>query len=497
LWISVCLLLLSTSSASAQVPKDPSLEDRLRAHATYLASPELGGRANGSEGIKKARDYIAAQFEQIGLVPAGEDGFFAAFSTVTHTKPSRATALQVGEHVLAEGVEFSPASFSGDVSFEAQAVFVGYGLSAPSFGYDDYAGVDVRDKVVIALSGAPAPHTDAITSGDAAYLLSPGSKAAVALANGARALLLVNDPRGHGVHPEQQADELPQLRPTPALAGISVGHLTKKAAARALASAEVELAGLQQKIDESGDPHSHSIDVRVKGNLSLERQTSTLYNVQASLPSTDNSPVTEEEPPSKDSKTPIVITAHYDGLGLGHAASLSDDAATLHPGADDNASGVAVLIEVARALAERPPDTRRPIIFAAPAGEELGLLGSRLLARTLAQRYVGGTAINFDMLGRLRDRNLQVARPKADTHVHRFVAKAATAHDLRTHPEALHARFTDHISFVDLGFQGLNITTGRHGDYHMPEDTLDKLNWEGMSRAHGFIEELVRSFAGH
>jgi hypothetical protein len=490
---------------SAQSIQPSSSQARLKAHTSYLASPELGGRANGSDGIDKARDYIAAQFEAIGLEPAGEDGYFTAFSAVTHAEPSRAVALQIDEHILAQGVEFSPASFSDDHRFDAQVVFVGYGLSAPSIGYDDYADVDVRDKIVVALSGAPAPHRDELTSGEAAYLLSPGSKAAVALSKGASALLLVNDPLGHGVHPEQQADQLPRLRPASALAGIAVGYLTEKAAVRALANTDVDLDVLQQKIDASATPQSRPLELTITGELSLERQTSTLYNILGRLPPSDTT-ATSNKP---NTTAPIVITAHYDGLGLGHAGSLSDDPATLHPGADDNASGVAVLVELARALAEDSPDSHPPIIFGAPAGEELGLLGSRLMAHALADRYAtgfttrpglttsSGLAINFDMLGRLRDRKIRVAHPQTDTRVHTIVDDTATKHDLNAQHETVDARYSDHVSFVELGFRGVNITTGRHGDYHMPQDTLDKINWQGLSRVHRFIDDLVRGFANH
>jgi hypothetical protein len=489
----VGVVLAIASSVSAQ-SEDPSLQSRLKAHVTYLASPELEGRASGSQGVDKARDYIASQFEQIGLHPAGEDGYVTAFSAVTHAKPSRETTLQIGEHVLAQNVEFRPASFSGDVRFDAPAVFVGYGLSAPSIGYDDYAGVDVRGKVVIALSGAPAAHKTALVSGESAYLLSSASKAAVALSKGARALLLINDPRGHGVHPEQQADHLPLLRPTPALDGIAVGHLTEKAAVRTLASAEANLAGVQREIDATSTPQSRPLGLTIKGNLSLERQTSTLYNVQATLAATEPSS-TEPSETNRVSKGPLIITAHYDGLGFGHAGSLSDEPGSIHPGADDNASGVAVLIELARALAAEPPESRRPILFAAPAGEELGLHGSRQLARTLMERSTPGMVVNFDMLGRLRDRQIRLAHGPDDTALRELVDSVSHKHGLSILAESLNARFSDHVSFVELGVRGLNITTGRHGDYHMPGDTLDKLNCTGLGRVHGFIEDTVRGLA--
>lgn len=206
---------LAISAVGGNVPPvhAQSAPERLEAHVTTLAAPEMEGRGNGSDGLLAARDYIAQEMADLGLEPAGDDGYLSPLEAVTHAEPSRSMSLAIGETVLASEVEFSPASFTDGGSFAAQAVFVGYGLSAPSVDYDDYDDVEVRDKVVIALTGAPAPHEQALKSDDRAYLLSAGSKAAVALAHGARALLLVNDPRGHGDRPEQAADELPRFAP--------------------------------------------------------------------------------------------------------------------------------------------------------------------------------------------------------------------------------------------------------------------------------------------
>lgn len=458
-----------------------SAQERLEAHVTTLAAPELEGRGNGSEGLVTARDYIAEQMEEMGLEPAGDDGFLSPLEAVTGVEPSRSMSLAIGEHVLASDVEFAPASFTDDGSFEAEAVFLGYGLSAPSVGYDDYAGVDVRGKVVVALTDAPAPHKDALRSEGRAYLLSPGSKAAVALANGAKALLLVNDPRGHGDRPDQAADILPTLRPALPLTGISVGYLSEKSATRIFSEAGVDLGQLQRVIDGSGAPVRRTLDVEVRGDLSLSRTQSTLYNVVGRLPGT-----------SEGSEKPIVVTAHYDGLGFGQAGSLSRRVPALHPGADDNASGVAVLLEVARALAKSPPKDHPPIIFAAPAGEELGLRGSRRLARELVDTYGGGTVVNFDMLGRLRNDELRVAHADDDTSIAGLLGDASNDAGLTVRADALDERFSDHVSFVELGFRGVHITSGRHGDYHVPGDTLDKINWKGLASAHTFVEALLR-----
>ncbi|MFP4596743.1 MAG: M28 family peptidase [Persicimonas sp.] len=484
--ISGLLAAIVVALCAAPAAAQSSLQQRLEAHVTYLASSDLEGRGNGSQGLREARNYVAGQMEQIGLEPGGTDGYFSALEAVTRAELSRDLALEMGKQVLAEGVEFSPAAFSDGGDFAAEAVFVGYGLSAPLAGYDDYAGVDVDDKVVVALTGAPDDIERALDQREAGYLLSSGSKAAVASSFGARAIILVNDPRGHGEHSDQRPDKLSTLRPAPALEGISAAHLTARAAARAFSQVGVDLGELQRQIDRAGEPASLPLQLEVRGNLSIERQTSTIYNVVGLLPGAADA-----------SGEALVATAHYDGLGFGHAGSLVDERASsghdkLHPGADDNASGVAVLLETARALVDDPPTDPRPVVFATPVGEELMLRGSRRLARQLVERFGGGTVVNLDMVGRLRDDTLHVAH---DEPLATITADASRQANLTVDTGRLEERFTDHIAFVDLGFRALNLTTGRHGDYHVPGDTIDKINWSGMVRVTRFLEQVLRDLS--
>jgi aminopeptidase YwaD len=460
-----------------------SLEQRLRAHVVRLTAPKMQGRGNATEGLEGARDYIAAKMEEIGLEPAGTQGYLSPLEAVTRAAASRSSQLQIGDNVLAEAVEFRPASYSDSGRFSAEAVFVGYGLTDHSIGYDDYAGVDVRDKTVIALTGVPAEHEQSFTPSHRAYLATSWSKAAVAQAQGARAILFVNDPRGHGQRSDQRPDALASVRPVEALEGIAAGHVSRRACERVLANLDIDLEQLQQQIDRSGQPHSRSLGVEVSGELAIDRQRTTIYNVVGRLPGADNG------------ASPVVMTAHYDGLGLGYGASLSEAVPSVHPGADDNASGVALLLESARSLVANPPANGRPIIFAAPAGEELGLRGSRRLARQVLDRHDAGLVVNLDMVGRLRDETLYVARNGGDEAVAQRLRRSAQSAGLQVQSEALQERFSDHISFVELGFGGMSITTGRHADYHVPGDTIDKIDWSGLVRVTMFINDLVRSLA--
>ena len=472
------VLVLTASTAHAQ----PSLDERLESHVRYLASSDLEGRGNDTAGLRQARDYVVATMQRVGLEPAGSDGFVSPVEVITRAKASDDNYLKVGKRVLTQGVEFSASSYSDAGAFKAPAVFVGYGLSAPSVGYDDYAGRDVRGKVVVAMTGAPARHRRALRSDRRRYLLGTASKAAVALAHGARALLLVNDPRSYGDRSHQRVDKLPEFNPFVPLEGLGVARLTEQAGRRVLAAAGIDLPNVQRRIDQSGEPHSRALDVRVRGELAVERSRGTVYNCVGLLPGTEGV-----------SGPPLVLSAHYDGLGYGHAGSLSKHTPALHPGADDNASGVALLLELARALAERAPEPRRPILFVAPAAEELALRGSRRLARELLERFEPGVLINMDMVGHLHQKQLHVGAPASD--LQQMIEAQANDADLRLALESPTRRFTDHVAFAELGFQPIHITTGHHAHYHMPSDTPEELHWDGMVRVYKFVEGLVRRLA--
>ena len=457
----------------------------LQKHVRALSDERMGGRGPDSDGLIRARDYIVEQFTAIGVAAAGEDGYLTPLEVVVSARRSRSNALKLADRVLAPGAEFSPLGISDEVELSGAPVFVGYGLSLPQYGWDDYAEVDVEDRVVLALTGAP-PAPPFTLAPEEQYLLDPSSRAAVALAHGARAILFINDPRSHGDRSDQRPDELSQPGIEQPLTTIAVGAITAKAATRALAARDVDLEALQLKIDAENKPHSVALDVPISGNLGVDRTYATVHNIIARIPGKDAS------------LPPVILGAHYDGLGFGFSSSRGDGERALHPGADDNASGVALLLWVARHLAKHTPE--RDIYFVAFSAEELGMLGSHHFARAITKKHAKDRplAITVDMVGRLGANGgseLSLLGAKTWRGPDLPLTELAAGANLTLANLPSDASNSDHIALMHAGIHTLHLTTGRHGDYHTPRDTEDRIVYEGVAAISRFTAALVRELS--
>ena len=457
--------MVATGVVYAQSGSERRLED----HVTALTGPQMQGRRVGTDGHELAQNYVVKQFEAAGLKPAGTDGWFTPSTIVWNVQSARSTELRPNGKLLARGVDYRPLGFSDDIGVEADAVFVGYGISDPVAGWDDYAGQDVRGKIVVALSDAPVG--DVIAEGKT----SDDAKAATALSKGAAGFLLINAPRTHGDRPEQRPDELGRMRPSQALTGLSAGRMTLRAAEAMLAESGFDLSELQAGIDTNGAA-SFPLDLEIKMTLAVEREEVEVNNVVGAFAGTG---------------PPVVLGAHYDHLGDGIVGSLWTGEPRVHPGADDNASGVSVVIEVARQL--RDKDHRRPIVITATTGEEIGLRGARRLSRTIESR--GAVYINLDMVGRLRNPGLRVLGLDRSPGLRKSVRDAAKSANVTIITGALYDSSSDHLAFAESGFDALHVTTGRHPDYHQPTDTADRLNLPGMRTVTQFVADLVHTIA--
>lgn len=475
--------LLLASNVLAQQQEEPAVERdpiaSLRQDVRALSDESMGGRGPDSDGLIRARDYITRQLQDIGAEPAGEDGYHSPFTITARARLARSASLKIADRVLAPGAEFTPHAISDAVAFQGKAVFVGYGLSLPQHGWDDYAEVDVRDRVVLALTGAPSAPPFTLAP-EARYLLDPTSRAAVALSRGARAILFINDPRSHGDRVEQQPDQLPSLGIEAPLSGIAVGVVTYKAAQRAMQGAGVDLEALQASIDADLVPRSLSLDVQVSGSLEVDRERAEVHNIVARIAGKD------------PSLPPVILGAHYDGLGFGFAGSLGDGERALHPGADDNASGVAMLLEVARLIEGATP--ARDIYLVAFSAEELGMLGSHHFARMLGDRAIGAQAVTVDMVGRL-DGELSLLGAKRWRGPKIDLERIASQQNLALALLPAESSNSDHIALMHAGIQTLHLTTGRHADYHTPRDTEDRISYEGLRAISRFAAALILEMA--
>lgn len=461
--------------ASAATSGTPGFNaERYLDHIKFLASPEMRGRESGSPELEKAAQYIAAQFKSDGLKPLDGKSYLQAFEITTSAKLGRTNRLDIvvssdktgqESETLQVSKDFVPFNFSAKGKASGGVVFAGYGITAPEYNYDDYAGLDVHGKFVVVLAHEPQEYDEKsvfegkIYTDHAQYY----SKAANARKHGAAGVILINDEVNH----QNSADELEPFGGTagPTDAGILFVQVKENVVEPWFRNAGKDLMAAEKGIDTDVKPRSFPLPgLEIRENIDVERVVKTVHNVVGYLPGE-----TDEY---------LIIGAHYDHLGLGGQFSLAPSlTGTVHPGADDNASGTAGVIELARHFSALPKP-KRGIVFMTFAGEELGLLGSGYYANhpeLPLDKAV--TMINMDMIGRVRDGKL-------------YVGGVATGTTLRKDLDAvspqvpLHIDYSDnsgygssdHTSFTAKQVPVLFFFSGLHADYHKPSDTWDKID---------------------
>jgi hypothetical protein len=462
----------------------------LEEHIRYLASDERAGRGNGAQGLDDAAQYIRASFEALGLEPVGDRGtYLQTFRVRTGQELGRHTSALLrtpdGARTLEYGKDFEPLSLSPSGEVEAPVVFAGYGITAPEHEYDDYASVDVRGRVVLVLRYAPEPF------GEQGWHATFVRKVENAASHGAAAVLVVNGPRNHRddkIVPfgfDVGAEEA---------ASIPTVHLKREHGETLLRASGRSLLDLQSGIDGELSPRSFVIEgVSVALTVDVRRTTVTVSNVLGFLPARAVGSLGIRPRPREH----IVIGAHYDHLGLGEKGSRDRRSRGLvHNGADDNASGVAGVLELARAFSR---ETNRPrgILFAAFAGEELGLRGSYHYTSQPALPLKDAVAmINLDMIGRLRHDIIHLGGVDQVPQLRGRIEERLEGEGL-----ALSGRFSadeasDHAPFLRVGVPALFFFTGLHGDYHKPTDDVQFINFDGMARvlraSYGVSSDLLQ-----
>jgi aminopeptidase YwaD len=551
------IIFLALGVALAQQPTTnvPSV-DSLRAHIEYLASDKLEGRRTGTATAQIAAEYIARQFSRYGLrrsigrdlpgmsvleadspnrylqkfpyvagVELGKNNSFKVTLTSANTGETQGSFKTQTTEVFRVGEDWLPLglSVSGKVE-DMPAVLVGYGLSISELKYDDYAGADVAGKVAIAFSGTPDgdnPH------GQFARYDNVRWKATAAHAAGAKALIVIvsesnfkDDRLAHLQYDNSAGD-----------AGIPVIAISREAAAKLFAADSSVLADMERRLraqkphaDEDGPAKPPRFFVEVSLSTDVVRREVSAANVVGILDGSD--PVLKKEV--------IVIGAHYDHLGRGGEGSLAPKEGEIHHGADDNASGTAGVLELARIYAAQRPRPRRTLVFIAFSGEEEGLLGSNYyvnhpivpLADTVAM-------INMDMIGRSRNNKLIVGGMGTAPEWRQVIADANAAEQINVTaaPESqmgsrastaasrgvpivssingqtivslvLDKPFdltlsedgfgpSDHSSFYAKQIPVLFFWTGTHDDYHKPSDTADKINYPDEARILTVVSRVI------
>lgn len=453
-----------------------------------LTAGDMAGRLTGTPGAEAAAAYIAERFAALGLEPAGDNGYFQAFTFTAGTRLGGDNRLALAGRELALDRDWRPLAFSatGDVA-PAPVAFAGYGIVAPAAdgqpAYDSYGELNVAGKWAMVLRYLPEGIGPEARRRLGAYA-DLAYKAAVARRKGAAGLVVVSGPEA-AVRSQLVALDADMGIASSGLPAVSV---TDEVAARLLDGSGRGLGELQEALDRGGAPNAFDLPAAatLEARLDLVRETREGRNVLARLPGRGGAAAGPA----------VVIGAHYDHLGQGlssRSLARGEEAGQVHPGADDNASGVAALLEVAARLSEAqrrgalPPG--RDILLAAWGGEELGLLGS---GHFVQQRAGAAMAyLNMDMVGRLRDRLIVQGVGSAPEWPGRVEAAAAPL----GLPLALQADpyvSTDSLSFYTRGVPVLNLFTGGHEDYHTPRDTAEKIDHAGIvavSRLAGRLAE--------
>ena len=480
----------TTAATTARAAAGAITADALRSHVAYLASDELEGRLTGTEGARKASDYLADRLRQAGLQPGATDGsYFQSFDYTAGVEIDAASnSLKIGGTPLVLGMDFSPVSFSENATASGNVVFAGYGLKTAGdgeHGYDSYAGLDVKGKIVCVLRYAPEG-VDANRKQELNRYAGLRYKAMLARDRGAIGLLVVTGPNS------PNAGELVPLGrdDRDGSCGIPVISLSADAAAKLLGGQD--LKAIQDALDRE-DPHaqtSFASDVAVDLQTALTRRRATDRNVVAMLP-----------PASGDASTAeyVMIGAHYDHLGhgeAGNALSRSDEEGAICNGADDNASGTGVVLEIARTIAQKrqtdPALARRGLIVGFWSGEELGILGSsHFAAEPPVPTDRIAAYVNFDMVGRLRENKLVAQGVGSSTAWSKLIEKRNVAAGFSIVTQTDPYLPTDSTAFYSRGVPTLNLFTGAHADYHRPTDDIDTLNYDGMTRIARFAAAII------
>ena len=474
---AICAISAAAFLSAADTPS------RTRRHVEALASTKLEGRLAGSNGERLASDYLIAELRKMGARPLpGQKDFRLPFEFTAGTKDGGSTIALASE--MPGGARALSFSDNGDVT--GPVVFAGYGIVVPEsqdFGYDSYATLDVKDKVVVVLRYFPED-ADQKTRGILARYADLRYKAMAARQHGAKAMIVLTGPRS------PNAGELAPITFDTALAGSGIVAISVTGAVgQALFASSGKTVEEAQKALDSANPHVAGFElpgVTAGVHAAVVREKRTGNNVVAYLPAT--------VPATTLAKPWVAIGAHYDHLWHGEAGNtLADkaDANKIHFGADDNASGSSAVLDIAATLARQP--RRRNVLIGFWSGEELGLIGSAAFAAAPPLPLDALAAyLNFDMVGRMQDNKLTVQATGTSPAWAKLIEQTniAAGFDLLLQTDPYQP--TDVSTFNSSGVPCLSFFTGTHADYHKPSDTADKIDYEDLDRVADFAAAIVR-----
>jgi aminopeptidase YwaD len=470
LLISIFSIIIFTSCEKKPDFNPEITIEELHSHIEFLASDSLKGRKPGTpEGMVSA-EYIKVAFQNMGLELIGDKGF-QFLDVVTEAVATENNKMTYGDSVAELGVDFNPLAFSKNETANGEIVFAGYGfdIDLDSFKWNDFADVDVKGKWVMMFYGDPEP--DNPKSKFIPYA-KERTKVLSAVDRGAIGVLLVASPS------MSRMDVVQDLFIDQSLsrADVPVFQITRKVANDLLNDESKTITTLAAGIDSTMTPNSFPIENTIlDGTAEVETQSVSTQNVVARL---------EAKNPNKVDEY-IVIGGHYDHLGMGGKGTSSrmPDTVAVHNGADDNASGVAALIEVAQKLKSMEDSLKRDVLFIAFGAEEMGLLGSKFFAENpLLDLEKVSVMINMDMIGRVdsNDNKFLIGGTGTSEEIQPILDKALE--NSKFVPTFSKEGFgpSDHTSFYDKEIPVVYFFARTHDDYHTPNDDIEFLNFDGI-----------------
>lgn len=479
---SSLILYIAVASCDVTAQVSESIEaDELRIHVEYLASDALKGRMPGTPGGDSAAAYIRDCFREAGLELLGDDGY-QSFDVVQDIEAGDGCALTAAGEAAELGSSFMPLSFSGEGTLTAKVVCPGYGFDFESDtgAWRDYADLEVKGKWVLILRGSPDDE-----SGDYDPFMSLRKKAMVARDHGAAGVLFTAGPH---FDKDDALVELDYQRQESSM-DIPVLSISRGIANRLLHQTTV--AELEARLIEAKQPLPAACTGTVDAEVQLIRKSIAAHNVIGMIRGSDPARAGEY----------IVLGAHYDHLGMGGPGSGSrrPDTTAVHNGADDNASGVAAVIEIAERLAANRTGLKRSLIAVAFSAEEMGLLGSKYFVDhppvDIERMMLMG---NLDMVGRMEEgkKSLSIGGTGTAADLDTLVKEAAAEQGfaVKLSPEGYGP--SDHAAFYSRSIPVLFFFTGVHQDYHTPADDADLLNYEGSKYISDLITDILLEVAG-
>jgi hypothetical protein len=481
------LFLTAALISAGALGQTPSVEtQRYVQDIKTLTQPKMEGRGDGTKGLVRAEHLLADRYKNLGLAPAGKNGYLQPFVVTTGAKLKKDNRLIITDGSartpLALNADYVPFSFSHSGNVRSSLVFAGYGATATEFGYDDYAGVDVKDKIVVVLRYEPAGF--AAKSGNHGFTTHAQliTKAINAKNHDAKGLILINGKLNEG-----DEDSLTRFGTVtgPEDVGVLFVQAKNSVAEGWFKAVGNSLKDVQAQINSGNQPSSFAFPETLQADLSvdIENTHATVNNVLAYLPG--------------KSDEYIILGAHYDHLGHGTFDSLApSQIGQIHPGADDNASGTAGLLELARDLAPMKGKLQRGILFASFAGEELGLLGSAAWVKDPTRPLDQAVAmINMDMIGRINGDKVYIGGVGTGSTFAKVLETAKDDSHLNVELSQGGYAASDHTSFVAKRIPVLFFFSGLHSDYHKPSDTWEKINGDAAIRLLHVVQSVATQLA--